>query len=280
MRYEKLKKSCKTQKLAIFALILMIAATGCATFEPSEQLNPPEPSSVSEDSTKTTDGSINQLADQVTIGTHWNSRSCELLPVYRHGTTFSVEVWVSADLHDCPEEAWAAIDAEALKDELGATMVITNGPRYALMDSFEVLGGVAAEGQTASFAGLPMKLAATLEWQAADLLSLRNPYSINEVNRHTVFTFNAGREVYVLIDAEGNQYIMQSYALIVDPTLTIADLATLGERLELPEGWQYEVLILDEDYYAATDGNIPVVSDELRNSYQLLTEPIFEESGK
>jgi hypothetical protein len=64
---------------------------------------------------------------------------------------------------------------------------------------------------------------------------------------------------------------MQTWSQIVDPDLSRADLATLGERLALPAGWTYRTrtlttpLRIDTTTHAAQ-----VLQDELANSYSLL----------
>jgi len=46
-------------------------------------------------------------------------------------------------------------------------------------------------------------------------------------------------------------------------------LATLGERLQLPPGWQYRVRTPDDDLEVrAHGGKAHVVLDELENNYQ------------
>jgi hypothetical protein len=66
---------------------------------------------------------------------------------------------------------------------------------------------------------------------------------------------------------------MQTYALLVDPKLTMADLPTLGKRLHLPKGWHYRVRTLDRDLSLKAHGTAYVLQDELENSYQRVTAP-------
>jgi hypothetical protein len=74
--------------------------------------------------------------------------------------------------------------------------------------------------------------------------------------------------VHELVSPAGSVYAMQSASLIKDPHLA-EHLATLGERLQLPEGWQYRTRNLDEDLIVrAQDGIAPVVLDEFENNYQ------------
>ena len=88
------------------------------------------------------------------------------------------------------------------------------------------------------------------------------------MRRTTVYVWDQGREVYELVAPDGTTYVMQSYSLAVDPTLTEADLPTLGARLQLPEGWRYRVRRIEEEWALEVDGEARVVQDELENSYQ------------
>ena len=40
---------------------------------------------------------------------------------------------------------------------------------------------------------------------------------------------------------------MQTYSQVVDPTLSFDDLAGLGDRLRLPDGWSYRARVLDDE---------------------------------
>jgi hypothetical protein len=38
------------------------------------------------------------------------------------------------------------------------------------------------------------------------------PYNVNRVNRKALFVFDAGREIYELIDPDGRRWVMQTYS--------------------------------------------------------------------
>ena len=61
---------------------------------------------------------------------------------------------------------------------------------------------------------------------------------------------------------------MQSYSRIVDPELSIDELAELGSRLMMPEGWTFSSRNLDADYELVADGQAVVIQDDLANTYQ------------
>jgi hypothetical protein len=63
-------------------------------------------------------------------------------------------------------------------------------------------------------------------------------------------------------------YVMQSMSRNVDPDLGIEQLPTLGQRLELPPGWQYRVRTLEEELVVPARGDAHIVFDEFENNYQ------------
>ena len=93
-------------------------------------------------------------------------------------------------------------------------------------------------------------------------------YAPNEVKRETVWHYKAGQPVFELISPTGDIYVMQSYAQIVDPKLSFADLPKLGERLKLPAGWKYQTRTLTADDAVKANGLAYVVNDDMYNSYQ------------
>ncbi|MGA7131365.1 MAG: hypothetical protein WBZ15_03255 [Mycobacterium sp.] len=174
-------------------------------------------------------------------------------------------VYNSFGLNDCPAELWSALDAKAIATENGAATALLNGPRYWLMNAIEKVPQ--GPRMIKNFGGIDMLLQATV------LLSAMNPapYTANQVNRHTVFTFDADEEVYELQDPALRRWVMQTWSQIVDPNLSRDDLPGLGERLDLPKGWTYQSrkltspLRIDTTTHAAQ-----VLQDDLTNSYSLL----------
>jgi hypothetical protein len=176
-------------------------------------------------------------------------------------------VYNSYPLNDCPAELWSALDAQAIATENGAATALLNGPRYWLMNSIEK----ATQGprMIKNFGGIDMLLQATV------LLTAMNPapYTANQVNRHTVFTFDAGEEVYELLDPAFRRWVMQTWSQIVDPELSRADLPQLGERLDLPEGWTYQKRVLESPLRIDSAPRAALVlQDDLTNSYSLITD--------
>lgn len=203
----------------------------------------------------------------------YDFRYCEILMTVVGDEGVEVtEVWGTPGVDPCTDEAWYVLDPDAIQTENEASFIEMNGPRYFIVDGTAETGdgtggtGTAAGGAAVSrqFGDITMTLLAT-----TDVSEASEEYAPDLVARTTTWTYAAGTEVYELTDPEGNVYTMQSYSRIVDTDLTAADLPTLGDQLELPDGWSYSSRILDEPLQVelSPEGAI-VIQDDLRNSYQ------------
>lgn len=194
-----------------------------------------------------------------------DARYCEILELTGTIPNAKVTVWNTVGLSNCPSAWWEAFDATALAEELGAEVVILNGPRHFLMDS-----ATARPGPVDSFHGVRMRKVATIPIRtAADLIQAQ--YTERTVTRRNVWQWDRGRRVFELLAPDGSHYVMQSYSQIRDPELTIEDLPALGERLALPEGWSYRSRRLKADLaLKPPDGSATIVQDDLQNTYQLI----------
>lgn len=191
-------------------------------------------------------------------------RYCEILAVISEGG-FRADVYGTQGLSECPASQWEALDPPAIQEELGALAILMNGPRYWLIDKLTSFSEI---GESRFFGELEMRKIASVELAPSDVS--QEPYTERSVVRDTEFTFAAGSEIYELTAPTGKVYVMQSYAQIVDEVLIEADLPTLGDSLQLPEGWTYRARVLDEDLVVVDDGGAAVVvQDELQNTYQL-----------
>lgn len=192
-------------------------------------------------------------------------RYCEVLLLRRGDDGFTAEVWNTMGMSDCPEDQWRALDAGQIAKERGAVAALMNGPRFWTLDSIDT--DLRKGAPETTFGPIGMFQAATLD--LGDQVPSQTPYTERSVARDTVFGFDAGSEVYELVGPDGSTYVMQARSQIVDETLEESDLATLGDRLELPEGWRYQVRTLREPLAVrSTDGEAVVVQDELQNTYQ------------
>jgi hypothetical protein len=173
-------------------------------------------------------------------------------------------VYNSFPLNDCPAELWDKLDAEAIAKEHGAVAALLNGPRHWLMTTIDKVAPDRQEIET--FGGIDMIKQATVKLSSMSPA----PYTVNHVDRRTVFNFDAGRPIFELVDPQGQRWVMQTYSKAVDRELDLTNLASLATRLDLPEGWRYETRTLTERLSVdTTTRDAHVTQDNLGNSYSL-----------
>lgn len=191
----------------------------------------------------------------------------EVLLGYR--SWFGVKVIVYNDLNDVmSDEEFDALDLNAIKQASGASFVIPNGRRYWVLDRIESYRVTPRR----ELGGHEFLVPAVVELSLWDLLS-RKPYRPTTVARDTIYTYLAGSKVYRLIDPDGKVYTMQSATRAIDPGQTIDLLDRLGDRLELPEGWEFRIDILEADLVLESGGQTEVLQDDFQNTYQRNVEP-------
>ncbi len=194
-----------------------------------------------------------------------DARYCEILALKGSPPAASVTVWNTIGLNKCPDAQWRKFDAGDLAKELGATLVILNGPRHFLMDS-----ATAVTGRVRAFHGMRMRKVATIPLKSAADLA-RMTYTDRTIKRTNTWRWKKGRTVFELVAPGGDTYVMQSYAQILDPKLTIGKLGGLGRRLTLPDGWRYRTRRLRHPLVLGAKGKATVLQDDLQNTYQLAT---------
>jgi hypothetical protein len=198
------------------------------------------------------------------VGDFSGKRYGEVLLVQITESGPQATVYNSYPLNDCPAELWSKLDPQALAAENGATAVLLNGPRYWLMNDIEKDPQGPQEIKT--FGGIDMIKQATVALTSMNPA----PYLANEVSRNTVFVFDAGQEIYELIDPEGRRWVMQTWSQVADPNLARTDLPGLASRLDLPDGWSYQPRVLTETLRVDTTTRpAQVLQDSLTNSYSL-----------
>ena len=207
-----------------------------------------------------------EIAPQRLIDHMRGIRYGEVLAMFLRDTGLEAEVYGTQMLNDCPQELWDTLNADEIAKDMGAVFVKLNGPRYWLLDG---LGSKVAvvDPVFKDFNGIQMRRIATIPI-GADFAA--GPYTIRNVNRGAVFFFDAGKTVYELVDPEGRAFVLQARCVGVDPGMTEESLATLGERLALPEGWSYRTRVLDAELVVDTSATLAtVVQDEFENTYTL-----------
>ncbi|HKV22232.1 MAG TPA: hypothetical protein VJR50_24625 [Mycobacterium sp.] len=198
----------------------------------------------------------------------FGKRYGEVLLVTVGDTGPEATVYNTFPLNDCPSELWNTLDADAIAAENGAVAALLNGPRYWLMSSIGKANRESMARKT--FGGLEMNRQATVRLDSMN----PTPYSVNMVDRKAVFTFDAGREIYELVDTDGRRWVMQTHSQTVDSSLSLGDLPDLARRLCLPVGWRYETRTPTEPLVVDTTGSpASVIQDDLANSYSLHLTP-------
>ena len=190
----------------------------------------------------------------------------EVLAMFLRDTGLEAEVYGTQMLNDCPQELWETLDADEIAKDMGAVFTKLNGPRYWVLDG---LGSKVAvvDPVFKDFNGIQMRRIATIPL-GADFAA--GPYTNRNVNRGAVFFFDAGKIVYELVDPDGRAFVLQARCVGVDSGMTEESLATLGDRLALPEGWSYRTRVLDAELVVDTSATLAtVVQDEFENTYTL-----------
>jgi N-acetylglucosamine-6-sulfatase len=125
-------------------------------------------------------------------------------------------------------------------------------------------------GGVRSFHGMRMTKVATIPIRTAAELS-QTAYTDRTIERRNTWRWKRGRTVFELVAPGGDTYVMQSYAQIRDPALTIGKLRGLAGRLHLPLGWRYRARRLRHELVLRAKGEATIVQDDLQNTYQLAT---------
>jgi hypothetical protein len=188
-------------------------------------------------------GLITGLAQDTAIANIWNT-TCACIPT--------------------PEQL-DALDAEAVAREHGALRAWLNPVTHCMFDQLDVW----EVGEDRTFGGI------TGTWMsvapAADITkaAAQGSYDPRYVYRNSTFTFNRGREVYLLVAPDGEVFVMQSFRH-VDPRVSDDNLTHLAGRLDLPPGWGFRAEMLDQDLeVSSSKGNLAhVLHDNLDNVYQ------------
>lgn len=211
----------------------------------------------------------------------YDKRYCEYLfihsgPRVKSGPpSFYADVWNTFGLNDCPDELWKLSDPLALtKSMKGAIGVKLNGPRHWLIDHASITYDRNAkfkQGITKRFSsGLRMRRLTTGLVPTVGGKPGLPAYTETTVNRTTHFTFSRLHPLRVLISPKGKRYAMQAYSQIKDASMSESSLATLDQRLNLPQGWRYEVVPIERDLTLETVKRTTVLQDEYENTYQLI----------
>ena len=181
------------------------------------------------------------------------------------GKTQRAYVFTAASIPVDPE-AYKKIDPKKLAQELQVDMCAVNHGRFWMMDEIEF---VVSEAQ--SFHGVELRYGGDMTG-AEMLTQFQSAYVPSLIRRNTVWTFKAGKPVFLLREPSGPVWVLQEYTKAVDPSLIPDNLDTVGSKLKnLPAGWKFETKVLTQDLVLDTGraGSwAAIIRDDLHCTYQ------------
>lgn len=190
-------------------------------------------------------------------------RYCEVIVAKNRWTLY---VYNSFGLNDCPPKLWRKMTTEGIQKETHASWIKLNGPRYWLIDGFKSSSMLSNEHKV--FGGLEMREAGVLHIGLSEMMKGAAPYLTHTVHRHTTYVFRANSRIYELINPQGKVFVMQSYSVQKHPQ-TEASLSNLGSQLKLPAGWKFKTgMLTSEKHLTAVDDKAIVIQDNYSNTYQ------------
>jgi hypothetical protein len=181
------------------------------------------------------------------------------------GKSQRAHVYTAAFLPVGPDD-YKKIDAKKLGEELEVDMFAVNDNRHWIMDEVDY-----AAGDTVDFHGVKMNWCGDMT--GAEMLNqFQNAYSPSLIQRDTIWTYKAGKPVYLLREPGGTVWVQMDYTNMVDPSLTLDNMGQKGSKLTtLPKGWKFEAKVLEKDLVLNT-GNAGkwavILRDDLHGSYQ------------
>lgn len=197
-----------------------------------------------------------------------NDRYCEVIPSVQNGSTVTSYVYNTLGFNHCPPGKWNKLTEAEVNQEFGSQKAQLNGPRHWVLDHIESTGSAGSTGMTFTFGGIEMGLDGTLTTLAGQPTVGEQPYTVNQVKRDTIWTYDAGKPIFELTDPDGHVYVMQSYSQIVDNKLHYRDLPRLACLLNLPPGWSYTSKRLTHTLQLNSNGLAYIVNDDLFDTYQ------------
>ncbi len=170
----------------------------------------------------------------------------------------------------CPASLWDKVSVKSLEAQYDVIAAYKNGPRGWTMDYANL-----PVGPVATFEGIEGRWMGEGRFPKGATLKAAHlePYKPIESHRKSSMTFEKGKPVFILEDAEGTPWVMQAFSQIVDPALTYDSLKDLGGKLKPAAGWKYRAVVLDKDLTISTpQGFNWIVQDELQNTYDACKE--------
>ena len=163
----------------------------------------------------------------------------------------------------CPQDVLDKVDVDDLKEHYDVLSVFKNGPRLWCLDWAEVMVGAERD-----FDGLQARWVMWLDVPKEIRKHESVAYKPISGKRDTQLGISKGSPAFLLDDPDGDSWCMKSASLIVDPGQTYDGLKDLGSRLQLPTGWRFRAVVLDQDLVLTPDaGAVQITQDDLGNTY-------------
>jgi hypothetical protein len=163
----------------------------------------------------------------------------------------------------CPQDVLDKVDVDDLKEQYDVLGAFKNGPRLWCVDWADVMVGAERD-----FSGLTARWVMWLDVPKEMRKHESVAYKLIRGKRDTQLGINKGSPAFLLDDPDGESWCMKSASLIVDPSQTYDSLKDLGSRLNLPHGWNFRPVVLDQDLALTPDnGAAKITQDDLGNTY-------------
>lgn len=252
-------KAMKNKKMIYGALTGLVLVAGAFTYENSEPKYLPN------------DG---ETAVMITSKPILDERYLEVFVVGDNpngkgyiGATYNTTNFNGPDpKNSAPQKLVDQLNTKEIAKDLNGESAFINGPRVWCLDWAKV-----ESGQVRDFDGLQARWVANLEMKDAHQFDKGKPsYYISKIKRTSVFGINKGTKVFLMDDDQGRTWVMKSYSLVLDSTMTREKVPAMMAHLDLPEGWSYRVVTLDRDLVLKpTSGVAQIVTDNADNVYDL-----------
>ncbi|BCW71524.1 hypothetical protein [Arthrobacter sp. NicSoilB8] len=169
----------------------------------------------------------------------------------------------------CPQPLLDQLDMRVLAEEYGIPSVFKNGPRLWCLDWMDIV-----VGRERDFHGLKARWCMWVDVPTGLGHQEEVAYKPITGRRDTHLGINNGSPAFILDDPDGDTWVMKSVSLIIDPHQTYDAMTNLGERLQLPAGWSYRAVTLEQDLVLTPEnGTARILQDDLGNTYDRVGGP-------
>ena len=201
---------------------------------------------------------------------------------YPHGEIFCIRgepgkwqalVYSTIGVSRCPPGQFDAVDVGVLCAEAGWDLAWKSSRLFWIMDRLTLAptGDVVVSGALAFNCVAQMRMPASFD---PAKVQFGLPYHPGYSRRTSTYEYLSGKSVFLLQSPDGVTWVMQCYGNHIDSGLSQATLPGLGQRLNLPAGWDFKAKTLDRNLILDTKGVARIIPDDLENIYQRCTKDV------